>query len=393
MNNKLDQNFAVDFTYPVFFTENLFAVENTVLRELLDSHENRTIKASFVIDSGVAEANFSLISDIKKYFAGLENQVALVEPILVIEGGEGSKNDLKEFQKVLSLINDQGIDRQSYVIAIGGGAILDMVGFATSIAHRGVKHIRIPTTVLSQNDSGIGVKNGINAFGKKNFLGAFNPPAAVINDLTFLNTLSDRDWISGISEAIKVALIKDKSFFESLKADRENLVNRDIEAMHALIFKCAKMHIEHIASKDPFEKGSSRPLDFGHWAAHKMEQMSDFSVRHGEAVAIGIALDVSYSLIQGMITKPEWEEIINLIGGLGFKLYIPELENDQVLLEGLEEFREHLGGRLTIMLLEGIGKGVEVNEMDSQKILQARDMLKEAENKRYNQLFEAREDK
>lgn len=393
MNNKLDQNFAVDFTYPVFFTENLFAVENAVLRELLDSHENRTIKASFVIDSGVAEANASLISDIKKYFAGLENQVVLVEPILVIEGGEGSKNDLKEFQKVLSLINDQGIDRQSYVIAIGGGAILDMVGFATSIAHRGVKHIRIPTTVLSQNDSGIGVKNGINAFGKKNFLGAFNPPVAVINDLTFLNTLSDRDWISGISEAIKVALIKDKSFFESLKADKENLVNRDIEAMHALIFKCAKMHMEHIASKDPFEKGSSRPLDFGHWAAHKMEQMTDFSVRHGEAVAIGIALDVSYSLIQGMITKQEWEEIINLIGGLGFKLYIPELENDQVLLEGLEEFREHLGGRLTIMLLEGIGKGVEVNEMDSQKILQARDMLKEAENKRYSHLFEAREDK
>lgn len=393
MNNKLDQNFAVDFTYPVFFTENLFAAGNTVLRDLLNSHENRVIKVSFVIDSGVAEANLSLIPNIKKYFTGLGNHVALVEPILVLEGGEGSKNDLKEFQKVLSLINDQGIDRQSYVIAIGGGAILDMVGFATSIAHRGVKHIRIPTTVLSQNDSGIGVKNGINAFGKKNFLGAFNPPAAVINDLTFLNTLSDRDWISGISEAIKVALIKDKSFFEFLKADKENLINRDIEAMHALIFKCAKMHMEHIASKDPFEKGSSRPLDFGHWAAHKLEQMTDFSLRHGEAVAIGIALDVSYSLVQGMITKSEWEEIISLIGGLGFKLFVPELENDQVLLEGLEEFREHLGGRLTIMLLEGIGKGVEVNEMDSKKILQARDMLKEAENKRYNRLFEAREGK
>ena len=306
----------------------------------------------------------------------------LVDPILVVQGGEESKNDLKEFQKVLDLVNEAGIDRQSYIIAIGGGAVLDMVGFAASIAHRGVKHIRIPTTVLAQNDSGVGVKNGINAFGKKNFLGAFNPPVAVINDLNFLNTLSDRDWIAGISEAIKVALIKDKSFFESLQRDSARLVSRDAEAMYSLIYQCAKMHIDYIASKDPFEKGSSRPLDFGHWAAHIMEQLTDFSLRHGEAVAIGIALDVSYSYLKGMISEADWKEIITLIADFGFKLYIPELEEGQRLLDGLEEFREHLGGELTIMLLESIGKGVEVNDMDAEVILKALDLLKEAESNR-----------
>ncbi len=382
MNNKIIQTFTVDFSYPVIFTENLFAVENPLLKEILPVNEKRKIKAAFVIDSGLEAANPRLISDIKSYFQAIQDQVILVDPILVVQGGEESKNDLKEFQKVLNLVNEAGIDRQSYIIAIGGGAVLDMVGFAASIAHRGVKHIRIPTTVLAQNDSGVGVKNGINAFGKKNFLGAFNPPVAVINDLNFLNTLSDRDWIAGISEAIKVALIKDKSFFESLQRDSARLVSRDAEAMYSLIYQCAKMHIDHIASKDPFEKGSSRPLDFGHWAAHKMEQLTDFSLRHGEAVAIGIALDVSYSYLKGMISESDWKEIITLIADFGFKLYIPELEEGQRLLDGLEEFREHLGGELTIMLLESIGKGVEVNDMDAQAILKALYLLKEAESNR-----------
>lgn len=384
MNDLIKQTFTVNFDYPVFFTQSLFDVKNTILKDLISPKEGRKIKAAFVIDSEVVSHNLSLIAEIKNYFKIVSDTVALIEPI-VVQGGEESKNDLKEFQKVLALVNNEGIDRQSYIIAVGGGAVLDMVGFAASIAHRGVKHIRIPTTVLSQNDSGVGVKNGINAFGKKNFLGAFNPPVAVVNDLDFLKTLSDRDWISGISEAIKVALIKDRSFFDALKKDRERLVNREFDAMYSLIHQCAKMHIDHIASKDPFEKGSSRPLDFGHWAAHKMEQLTDFSLRHGEAVAIGIALDTAYSFIKGMITKSDWEEVVDLIAGFGFRLYIPEIENDQALIDGLEEFREHLGGRLTIMLLESIGKGVEVNEMDTSIILQARDMLKEAENNRTNQ--------
>lgn len=386
MNNKITQTFSVEFSYPVIFTENLFAVENPIIKQFFSFNDKKKIKAAFVIDSGLLAQNPNLCDEIKKYFNNIKDRVVLIDPMLVVQGGEESKNDLKEFQKVLSLVNDAGIDRQSYIIAIGGGAVLDMVGFAASIAHRGVRHIRIPTTVLSQNDSGVGVKNGINAFGKKNFLGAFNPPVAVINDLHFLNTLSDRDWIAGISEAIKVALIKDKAFFESLQSNCELLTKRNPAAMSALIYECAKMHIEHIASKDPFEKGSSRPLDFGHWAAHKLEQLTDFDLRHGEAVAIGIALDVSYSYLKGMISESDWKVIITLIADFGFKLYIPELEEDQGLLDGLEEFREHLGGELTIMLLEAIGKGVEVNEMDSQLILEARDLLKHAESNR-NRLF------
>ena len=132
-----------------------------------------------------------------------------------------------------------------------------MVGYAATVAHRGIKHIRIPTTVLSQNDSGIGVKNGINYKGKKNFLGTFAPPAAVFNDNQFLLTLSDRDYRSGISEAIKVALIKDHDFFLWLENNADALVKRDVEAMDYLIKRCAQLHLEHIGGADPFETGSA----------------------------------------------------------------------------------------------------------------------------------------
>ncbi|MCC5937844.1 MAG: 3-dehydroquinate synthase [Lunatimonas sp.] len=373
MNKVIEQTFSVPFRYPVCFTSRLFDPKNTLLADLLKG--DKIPKAFFVIDQGVSDAHPTLISDILKYAQSHSGVFTLAADPLVVPGGEQCKNDQKSFQQVLDASNDFGIDRHSYIIAIGGGALLDMVGFAAAIAHRGIRHIRIPTTVLSQNDSGVGVKNGINAYGKKNFLGTFAPPAAVINDLAFLETLDDRDWRSGISEAIKVALIKDADFFQWIVENAPALAERDMDAMAYLIVRCAEMHMEHIAGRDPFETGSSRPLDFGHWAAHKLEHLTDYRVRHGEAVAIGIALDSTYSYLKGLLTADELDQIIQVIRDLGFDLYVPELSGE-VLLQGLQEFREHLGGRLTIMLLEKIGRGVEVHAMDTELIQEAAARLK-----------------
>jgi 3-dehydroquinate synthase len=282
--------------------------------------------------------------------------------------------------KVLDAIHQHGIDRQSFVIAIGGGALLDMVGYASSISHRGIRHIRIPTTVLSQNDSGIGVKNSINAFGKKNYFGCFTPPFAVLNDFEFLKTLDDRDWRGGISEAIKVALIKDETFFRLIVQNASALAQREMLPMQQLIHRCAEMHMQHIASGDPFEMGSSSPLDFGHWAAHKLESMTQYQLRHGEAVAIGIGIDCAYSYLSGRINQEELNSILQLIKTLGFSLFIPEMKNSELLVAGLNEFREHLGGRLTIMLLERIGKGVEVHEMHADLIKASVSLLEQYES-------------
>jgi len=235
----------------------------------------------------------------------------------------------------------------------------------------------VPTTVLAQADSGVGVKNGINAYGKKNFLGTFAPPFAVLNDFSFLDTLPDREWRGGVSEAVKVALLKDAEFFRYLEQNADPLVQRDTQTMERVIHRCAELHLQHIAnSGDPFEMGSSRPLDFGHWAAHKLEQLSDFGLRHGEAVAIGLALDATYSRLAGMLSEGDWRRILTLLSRLGFSLYAPELSRHlgdrsdlRCPLTGLDEFREHLGGELTVMLLEGIGRGVEVHEIDEARMI------------------------
>ena len=375
----LEQRFSVQFEYKVHFTTHLFDSANTQLRSFLHAKQSPGItqKVFFVIDQGVAESHPGLTTQIKAYFSG-ETSLKCVEDMLIIPGGEGAKNDEGLFHDIVKAVNKYGIDRHSYLVAIGGGSILDLAGYAAAVSHRGIRHIRIPTTVLSQNDSGVGVKNGINYFEKKNFLGTFAPPVAVFNDYHFLTTLNERDWRSGISEAIKVSLIKDAAFFYWLVENADKLAKRDMPAMQYLIVRCAELHLQHIAGKDPFETGSSRPLDFGHWSAHKLEQLTDFSVRHGEAVAMGIALDTVYSHLEGRLSEQDMLLVINLIKKLGFEITHPSFaitDDKSLLLRGLNEFREHLGGKLTISLLNAVGKGQEVHEMDTALLKQASEWL------------------
>lgn len=375
----INQAFQVPYSFNIVFTQNLFSLDNKEFINFLSNFGDTSFqkKILFLIDEGVAENHPYLMESIKQYFQG-ESQISLANEILVLPGGELVKNDTQYLDKTLLAINEYGIDRHSFVAAIGGGAFLDMVGYASCIAHRGVKHIRIPTTVLSQNDSGVGVKNGVNFLGKKNFLGTFSPPVAVFNDSNFLTTLSDRDWRSGISEAVKVALIKDLAFFEWLEENARAMADREMIVMNEQIFRSAALHTNHISSGDPFEMGSARPLDFGHWAAHKLEYLSNFEIRHGEAVAIGIALDSIYSELLGLISEEDSTRIIRLLKTLGFTLYHESLaENDKLnLWEGLNEFREHLGGILTITILEKLGKGKEVHEVDFKLMKLAVDRLK-----------------
>ncbi|MDP4655531.1 MAG: 3-dehydroquinate synthase [Algoriphagus sp.] len=368
----LQQSFSVPFRYPVAFTENLFATSQPLFVETFP--EGQLARVFFVLDSGVVAHHPELISQIKVYVAAQSSRLALVGEPLVVAGGEACKNNPEAYQQVVEATNSFGIDRHSYLVALGGGAVLDMVGFAAAISHRGIRLVRIPTTVLSQNDSAVGVKNSINAFGKKNYLGTFTPPFAVLNDFTFLESLEDRDWRSGVSEAVKVALIKDLDFFEWLEKEAAALARREMEPMKTHIIRSAQHHMTHIAGADPFEFGSSRPLDFGHWAAHKLEKLSDFRIRHGEAVAIGIALDSAYSYLQGRIDKADLIRIFKLFHTLGLALYASEL-HEEALLQGLKEFQEHLGGRLTIMVLDKLGKGVEVHEMDPELIGKALQLL------------------
>ncbi len=370
------QRISVEYEYPVFFTRGVFDVDNPAfVRAVCQREKDRRHRLHIVVDNGVADAWPDLPSRIKAYFDAHHASLEMATRPTVVPGGEEAKQRPDLVSRVQAELHALGIDRQSFVVAIGGGAVLDMVGYAAATNHRGVRIIRLPTTVLSQQDSGVGVKNGINAFGAKNFLGTFSPPFAVVNDTEFIKTLTPRDRIAGISEAVKVALIRDRDFFEWLTTNVAKLTSFDPSTVGRMIRRAAELHLQHIAtSGDPFEFGSARPLDFGHWAAHKLETLSSYRLRHGEAVAIGMALDARYSAEVGLLAEDDLQRICMLMEDLGFRLWddlLGTLDRNgrPVILPGLQEFREHLGGQLTITLLCEIGRGIEVHEIDEQRVV------------------------
>jgi len=377
----IQREIQVGWQLRVFFTEDVFNPGNPVLKDALADATRR--KVLVVLEDSLAQALPGLETRIERYFSAHAKVLQLVRSPLFVEGGESAKNSPTLVTDILSHIDRHHIDRQSYLIAVGGGALLDVAGFAATTAHRGLRLVRIPTTTLSQADSGIGVKNAINAFGKKNFIGTFAPPYAVINDFNLLATLEPRDKRAGYVEAVKVACIRDRAFFEEIERTADQLAAFEPAAMKRLIHRCGELHLDHIAtSGDPFETGSARPLDFGHWAAHKLEQLSGFQICHGEAVAVGLALDTLYARDTGLLDAKSAGRILDLLERLGFKLFADELLSADAMdhlhvLNGLEEFREHLGGELSVTLLKEIGQAVEVHEMNLPKLVESIHELRE----------------
>jgi 3-dehydroquinate synthase len=384
------QRFSASYEYPVYFGAGVFSPENPALVQALSRREPaRLHRLAVVVEERVATLWPSLLGDIQGYARCHEGRLLLAGEPRVEPGGEECKNAPEAVLRLAEWFDALGMDRQSFVVIVGGGAFQDMVGYAAATTHRGLRVVRVPTTVLSQNDSGVGVKNGVNAFGKKNFFGVFAPPFAVLNDPRFLSTLDPRDKASGMAEAVKVALIKDAPFFEWMERAAPALAGFETPAVSELIQRCAVLHLDHIASAgDPFELGSSRPLDFGHWAAHKLETLSGFELRHGEAVAVGIALDTLHSVEIGMLAPLEAERVLALLERMGLPTWDPRLDashasasdasgSTRLVLSGIREFREHLGGDLTIMMLEAIGRGREVRTLDEAVVGRAIDKLRE----------------
>ncbi len=376
------QRFSVPYEFPVVFSENLFAPENRLVADTLSWKEpDKRHRCLVFIDGGIAEARPALVDEIANYARAHDGRMELVCDPVIVAGGERIKTELTHLETIQDLIHETRIDRHSYVIAIGGGAMLDAVGLAAATAHRGVRLVRLPTTVLSQNDSGVGVKNAVNLKGVKNYTGTFAPPFAVLNDYDFIRALPRRERISGIAEAVKVALIRDGAFFEWLEANVDKLATFDKAAERHMIQRCALLHMRQIGlGGDPFEMGSARPLDYGHWSAHKLEALTRHHVKHGEAVAIGIALDARYSVLSGLLKADQGERVTTLLEHLGFRIFHPSLKRKDAagrleIMKGLADFREHLGGELTITMLEALGVGVEVHEIDEALMIQAIDWL------------------
>ncbi len=314
----LVQRLSVAFEYPVHFTRDVFSWENlTFVRTIARREPIRRHRLFVIVERAVADAHPCLLDDVMRYAQVYRERLALLREPFVVEGGEPAKD-----------------------------------GELVSQLHSAFEH-----------------------------LGTFAPPFAVINDEDFLVTLSERETLAGLAEALKVALIRDPSFFGWLRLHAPTLRAGEHDVVAQVVRRAAEHHLEHIATAgDPFELGSARPLDFGHWAAHKLEVMTNHELRHGEAVAIGCALDTVYSAACGLLDHEALDPIISTIEALGLPTYHPALEYEaggrRVVLDGLSDFREHLGGELTITLLENIGRGVQVNVVDPELVLRAIDWLR-----------------
>ena len=375
MTVAIPQHIDLAYDFPVIFTRQAFDAANPVLAGVLARAGDGPHKVGVVVDDGLVAADPGLLGRITAYAAAWADRVTLAEAPLLVAGGERAKSDFSVVETVWELTHRARLCRQSFVLAIGGGAVLDAAGFGAATAHRGVRLIRMPSTVLAQNDAGVGVKNGINFFGRKNYLGSFAPPFAVVNDHALLATLPPREARAGLAEAVKVALVRDAAFFHRLEELAPRLAVLDDEALEEADICCAKAHLQHIASGgDPFELGSARPLDFGHWAAHALEEATAGALRHGEAVAVGVALDTLYSCRLGLLGAAEAEAVLALLERLGLAVWHPALEWLD-MAGAIEAFREHLGGRLHLCLLGGIGERLEVHEVDLVRMDEARSIL------------------
>jgi 3-dehydroquinate synthase len=367
----VDVDFSVAFRHRLRFTHDVLGTDSEVLVRLLESSEGRIPRAQFWLDEHVANANPDLRQRLHSIARRHTDKFQVVGNAQIVPGGEAVKNDIHILERMLKVFHEADLDRRSYVVVIGGGAVLDAVGFAAAIAHRGLRLIRIPTTTLAQADSGIGVKNSVNLFGKKNWLGSFAVPWAVINDRSLLTTLSDRDFRCGFSEAVKVSLLKDPEFFERILSDAESIAKRG-DVCWSVIEDSANWHLKHItAGGDPFEMLEARPLDFGHWSAHKLEAMSQFELRHGEAVGIGVAVDTVYSSLVHGLPESQAERVLLSLERLQLLKDHPTLRRTDELFEGLEEFRQHLGGRLTVTMLSEIGRPIDVHDVNRGRMKEA----------------------
>lgn len=379
-----EQSFSVSYDFPVHFTRDLFRLDNDLLASVFDRrHEGRRHRVMVFVDDGVALSDPDYLERIKAYIRRRSALLQLVEEIEIVPGGEREKRGWDLAGRIMSKIAAGRLCRQSFVLAIGGGSVLDIVGLATSLVHRGLRLIRVPSTVLAQDDAGVGVKNGIDERGMKNFAGTFAPPFAVLIDFDLLRTLEPKYYLGGIAEAFKVAVIKDRDFFDYLSRHAERLKERDEQTIEETVKRCAILHLEHIRnSGDPFEFGTARPLDFGHWSAHKLEVLSDYYFGHGQAVAIGIALDSYYASRIGLLTIQERDAVIDAMERTGLPVWSDFLEHKKPdgtleILAGLKEFQEHLGGRLNVTLPDGIGRKIEIHEMDPALIEEGIGFLKE----------------
>lgn len=356
-----------DTHYKVSIVPGLFETGNPCLADLVGNGKNL-----YVIDRGIGT---SRINQIKRYVTANRKEAFFS----IMDGGEKVKDGLATVMKLLEEAEGCGLDRKGMMVLIGGGALLDMAGFAASIFRHGVRHIRIPTTLLAQVEAGIGTKNGVNMQKQKNFIGTCQVPQEVLLDPGFLPTLDSRHLAAGIADIIKVALMRNRALFDLVGEHYRQILERKFmenPAVLSILWQTVLEHVDEI-NRDPYEREAGKPLDFGQEWGHQLEVLSRHYLNHGEAVSIGMAIDSVISFTRGQLAQEDLESILSLLRNAGLPIHHP-LATANALWPGLENFRRHHGGRLTVTLLNGIGATSQTGEIGYHELEEAVRCVREA---------------
>ena len=278
-----------------------------------------------------------------------------------------------QLEAVCGWLLDQKVERKDVVIALGGGVIGDLVGFAAAILRRGVRFVQVPTSLLAQVDSSVGGKTGINTRHGKNLIGAFHQPALVLADIAVLDTLPPRDFLAGYGEVVKYGLLGDAGFFDWLERNAPAMAAGDRAARTHAVRRSVEMKAE-IVMRDETEEGDRALLNLGHTFCHALESATDYSSRllHGEGVAIGCALAFELSARMGLCAQEDPSRVRAHLKALGMKTDLADipgpLPGAEALLDLMAQDKKVLDGRLRFILARGIGQAFVTSEVDRDQV-------------------------
>ena len=291
--------------------------------------------------------------------------------IIFIKSSEKIKN-FNYYNKLCEMLLNKDIDRNSTIVAVGGGTIGDLTGFVASTILRGVKFILIPSTLLSQVDSAIGGKNGINSKFGKNLIGTFYQPSEILIDTNILNTLPKREMQSGYAEILKHSLIKDKNFFKWLEKNYKKIFNYNSKFIEYAVSKSISIKLSYV-KKDPKEdlqnSNSRAMLNFGHTFGHSLETFYNYNnkLNHGEAISIGMVIESKISNKLGFLKDNELKRILFHFKQLGLKMYDINIKNQKIFKILLKD-KKNIGNEINIVLLKKIGESFFARKLNISKI-------------------------
>lgn len=363
MVNKLKVNTSGSKkSYHIFFVTSL----EQAAKQISGVHSGS--KIFIITDTNVKNLyGYRLLDEFRKN----SNKVRL----LSIKAGEKSKT-----RKVKEQLEDRliryGANRDSLIIAFGGGVVGDLAGFVAATLLRGIPYIQVPTTLIAQVDSSVGGKVGINHPLGKNLIGAFYPPESVYIDTSVLKTLSKTDLLNGLAEIIKYGAILDEKLFSLLEKRTNALLQLRTDLLKNIIYRCCELKA-NVVSKDEKEKSYRRVLNFGHTVGHALELLSNYKIPHGYAIALGMAVEADFSVKLGLLQKVEATRLVNLLKSFGFDTTFPVNFKVSDFLKTIRNDKKAVEDGVNFTLLRKIGKAeinIKLNEKDIQTLLMFYDL-------------------